>query len=381
MSVWEPLEASRVVTGLARQIASGEVAHAWLLLGPAGSGKRPTSVAMAASIQCPEQPGVGCGKCSTCLRVLRHRHPDVHHIVPEGPLIPVDVIRESVIPEAARSPFEASMKVFIIEEAERMNPAAQNALLKTLEEPPGDTVFILISDREEELLETISSRCRVVRLEAVPEQRIVELLTRQGVSDEAALIAARVSDGDLERALAVATDDATGNRRSLWLAIPHRLSSPVEALDAAAEILQEVKAGVSDLEVAQKAEAQELADILGERRGTAAARNALAKKHKREQKRREEELLGEALQTIGSFYRDVLAIRTGGVEAVSNIDIMDDLEAWAKGDVQDAALLRAAERCVETRASFVSNANPTLAMEATLVEVGHLVPAASRVHG
>lgn len=273
------------------------------------------------------------------------------------------------------------MKVFIIEEAERMNPAAQNALLKTLEEPPGDTVFILISDREEELLETISSRCRVVRLEAVPEQRIVELLTRQGVSDEAALIAARVSDGDLERALAVATDDATGNRRSLWLAIPHRLSSPVEALDAAAEILQEVKAGVSDLEVAQKAEAQELADILGERRGTAAARNALAKKHKREQKRREEELLGEALQTIGSFYRDVLAIRTGGVEAVSNIDIMDDLEAWAKGDVQDAALLRAAERCVETRASFVSNANPTLAMEATLVEVGHLVPAASRVHG
>lgn len=381
MSVWEPLEASRVVSGLARQIASGEIAHAWLLLGPSGSGKRPTSVAMAAAIQCPEQPGVGCGKCSTCLRVLRHRHPDVHHVVPEGPLIPVDMIRESVIPEAARSPFEATKKVFIIEEAERMNPAAQNALLKTLEEPPGDTVFILISDREEELLETISSRCRVVRLEAVPEQRIVELLARQGVSEEAALIAARVSDGDLERALAVATDDATGSRRSLWLSIPHRLSSPVEALDAAAEILQEVKSGVGDLDVAQKAEAQELADILGERRGTAAARNALAKKHKREQKRREEELLGEALQTIGSFYRDVLAIRTGGVEAVANIDIMDDLEAWAKADVSAAALLRAAERCVETRASFVSNANPTLAMEATLVEVGHLVPAASRVHG
>ena len=381
MTVWEPLEASRVVTGLAKQIESGEIAHAWLLLGPAGSGKRPTSVAMAAAIQCPEQPRVGCGKCSTCLRVLRHRHPDVHHIVPEGPLIPVDVIRESVIPEAARSPFEATMKVFIIEEAERMNPAAQNALLKTLEEPPGDTVFILISDREEELLETISSRCRVVRLEAVPEQRIVELLTRQGVTEESALIAARVSDGDLERALAVATDDATGKRRTLWLSIPHRLSSPVEALDAAAEILQEVKAGVADLEFAQKAEAQELADILGERRGTAAARNALAKRHKREQKRREEGLLGEALQTIGSFYRDVLALRTGGVEAVSNIDMMDDLEAWSKADVRDAALLRAAERCVETRASFVSNANPTLAMEATLVEIGHLVPAASRVHG
>lgn len=381
MTVWEPLESSRTVTGLAKQVASGEVAHAWLLLGPAGSGKRPTSVAMAAAIQCPDKPGVGCGKCSTCLRILRHRHPDVHHIIPEGPLIPVDVIRESVIPEASRSPFEARMKVFIIEEAERMNPAAQNALLKTLEEPPGDTVFILISDREEELLETISSRCRVVRLEPVPEQRIVELLTRQGVNDESALIAARVSDGDLERALSVATDDATGKRRRLWLSIPHRLSSPVDALDAAAEILQEVKIGLQDLEAAQKVEAQELADILGERRGTAAARNALAKKHKRELRRREEELLGEALQTVASFYRDVLVLRSGGAEAVSNIDIMDDLEAWVSAEVDDRSLLRAAERCVDTRATFVSNANPTLAMEATLVEIGHLVPAAARVHG
>jgi DNA polymerase III subunit delta' len=381
MSVWEPLEVSRTVTGLAKQVASGEIAHAWLLLGPAGSGKRPTSVAMAAAIQCREEPGVGCGKCSTCLRILRHRHPDVHHIVPEGPLIPVDVIREQVIPEAARSPFEATMKVFIIEEAERMNPAAQNALLKTLEEPPGDTVFILISDREEELLETISSRCRVVRLEPVPEQRIVELLVRQGITEEAALIAARVSDGDLERALAVATDDITGKRRRLWLQIPHRLSSPVDALDAAVEVLEEAKLGVHDLEFHQKAEAQELADILGERRGTAAARNALAKKHKRELKRREEELLGEALQTIASFYRDVLALRAGGVEAVSNIDMFDELEAWARSDVTDRALLRATERCLETRATFVSNANPTLAMEATLVEIGHLVPATARVHG
>jgi DNA polymerase-3 subunit delta' len=381
MTVWDPLEASRVVTGLARQVASGEVAHAWLLLGPAGSGKRPTSVAMAAAIQCPEQPGVGCGRCSMCLRVLRQRHPDVHHIVPEGPLIPVDVIRESVIPEASRSPFEARMKVFIIEEAERMNPAAQNALLKTLEEPPGDTVFILISDREEELLETISSRCRVVRLEPVPEHRIIELLTRQGVADEAALIAARVSDGDLERALAIALDDSAGERRRLWLSIPRRLSSPVEALDAAAEIIEEVKQSLKVVETNQKVETQELADFLGERRGTAAARNALAKKHKRELRRREEELLGEALHTIASFYRDVVVLRSGGVEAVSNIDLMNELESWSTASIDDGALIRAAERCVDTRASFLSNANPTLAMEATLVEIGHLVPADARVHG
>jgi len=379
MSVWGPLVESRTVAGLARQVASGEIAHAWLLLGPAGSGKRPTSTAMAAAILCPVEPWTGCGECSTCLRVLRHRHPDAHHIVPEGPLIPVDVIREVVVPEAARSPFEAQMKVFVIEEAERMNPAAQNALLKTLEEPPGDTVFILISDREDEVLETIRSRCRVVRLEPLPEQKIVDLLIRQGVAEEAALIAARVSDGDLERALAIALDDQTGERRRTWLSIPRRLVSPVDALDAAADVLQEVKAALTTLEATQKIETQELADILGERRGTAAARNALAKKHKRELRRREEELLGEALQTIASFYRDVLVLRSGGSEAVTNIDLMEELEPWVAAEVDDRSLLRAAERCVDARASFMSNANPTLAIESTLVEIGHLVPADARV--
>ena len=271
------------------------------------------------------------------------------------------------------------MKVFVIEEAERMNPAAQNALLKTLEEPLADTVFILISDREDELLDTIRSRCRVVRLEPVPEQRIVELLERQGVTAQDALLAARVSDGDLERAFAVALDDTAGERRALWLSIPRRLVSPVDALDAAAAVLDEVKTGVKALEVNQKQEAQELADILGERRGTAAARNALSKKHKRELKRREEELLGEALQTIASFYRDVLALRSGGAEAVVNIDIMSELEGWTSAEVDDVALLRACERCIEARASFMSNANLTLAIEATLVEIGHLVPAEARV--
>ncbi|HWC13015.1 MAG TPA: DNA polymerase III subunit delta' [Actinomycetota bacterium] len=379
MSVWGPLEASPVIAGVARQIAAGEVAHAWLLLGPAGAGKRPAAAAMAAALQCSVEPGVGCGTCSTCLRILRHRHPDVHHIVPEGPLIPVDVIRELVLPEAARSPFEARTKVFVIEEAERMNPAAQNALLKTLEEPLPDTVFVLISDREDELLETIRSRCRVVRLEPVPEQRIVELLERQGVTAHDALVAARVAGGDLERALTVALDDAARDRRTLWLSIPRKLLSPVDALDAAAEILDEVRRGVKALEVHQKDEAQELADVIGERRGTAAARNALAKKHKRELKRKEEELLGEALQTIASFYRDVIALRSGGAEAVVNIDTMAELETWTGAEVDDAALLRACERCIEARSSFISNANLTLAIEATLVEIAHLVPADARV--
>lgn len=379
MTVWDTLAPSPALQGLQRQVATGEVAHAWLLLGPAGSGKRPTAAAMAAALNCAVQAGVGCGECSICHRILRRRFPDVHHIVPEGPLIPVDVVRETIVPEAARSPFEGRTKVFIIEEAERMNPAAQNALLKTLEEPQPDTVFVLISDDEDDLLETIRSRCRVMRLDAVPEERIVELLRRQGAGDEAALVAARVAEGELERAVDLATDPVVAGRRRSWLGIPRRLSSPVDAQDAATEILAEVKAAVGALETQQKVELQELDDILGKGRGTASMRNAMLKRQKRELRRHEEEVLGEALASLASFYRDVIAVRAGGHDAVTNIDALTELEHWAGAAISDGAFVRAMQVCVEARAALIRNANPSLQIEATLVELASFAPASARV--
>jgi DNA polymerase-3 subunit delta' len=384
MSVWDELQSSRVTEGLAVQMASGTAPQAWLLLGPTGSGKRPAALAMAASLNCPEEPGIGCGVCWTCTRIARRRHPDVHHIVPEGPLIPVDLIREIVIPEAARSPFEASYKVFVIEEAERMNPAAQNALLKTLEEPQPDTMFVLISDREEDLLETIRSRCRTVRLEPLSEDSIVDALARSGASAEAGRLAARLSDGDLERAHALALDDSAAARRAVWMSIPPRLVSPVDALDAAVEIAETAGEAVKAHETAQKIEVRELADALGEGRGTAAARNALAKRHRRELRRLEETVLGEALQTIGGFYRDILAARAGDPSVVANADFATEIEVWAGSDVSEAALVEALERCATAGGALARNANQQLVVESTLVELARLVPpplsAAARSH-
>lgn len=374
MSVWDLLQGSRAAEGLAAQMASGEVAHSWLLLGPSGSGKRPAALAMAAAANCDVERGVGCGHCSVCTRILRGRYPDVHQIAPEGPLIPVDVVRESIIPEAARSPFEGRCKVFVIEEADRMNDAAQNALLKTLEEPQPDTIFVLISDHEDELLETIRSRCRIVRLEPVSEQRIVELLCKYGTPEEVAVLAARLSEGDYELARAFATDESVRDRRARWITLPSRLRSPVAALDAAVEVLDAARAAVKERESTQKTEVAELADALGEGRGTAAARNALAKRHKRELKRLEEDVMAEALRSLASFYRDVVAMRTGGAEAITNIDLRDEIEAWARAPVGEAALMAAIARCISTQASFQNNANLTLAIEATLVELARLTP-------
>jgi DNA polymerase-3 subunit delta' len=378
MTVWDRIKGSRALEGLSRQIGSGDIAHAWLLLGSAGSGKRAAATAMAAALNCTDMPGVGCGRCSSCLRTLRNRYPDVHFVVPEGPLIPVDTIRESVIPEAARSPFEGRYKIFVIDEAERMNDAAQNALLKTLEEPEPDTVFILVSDQEEELLETIRSRCRVVRLEPVSEQRIIELLAGEGVSDETALLTARLSEGDAERARTLAFDAAATERRDFWTHIPRRLSSPVDALDAAAEIVAEAGEAVAARAAAQKTEVIELAEATGEGRGTAAARNALATRHRRELRRLEEEVLGDALQSLASFYRDVLAVRRGASDAAANLDLMRELEQWADSDVADEALLACVERCVVARGTLSKNANQLLAMEATLLELSRRAPAPAR---
>ncbi|HEX2051758.1 MAG TPA: DNA polymerase III subunit delta' [Actinomycetota bacterium] len=379
MSVWDRVAGSRAAAALARQVAAGGVAHAWLLLGAPGSGKQATAVCMAAALECPVRPAAGCGECSSCLRVVRQRHPDVHHVVPEGPLIPVDTVREAIIPEAARSPFEGAYKVFVVEEADRMNDAAQNALLKTLEEPQPDTVFVLVSDHEDDLLETIRSRCRVVRLDPVPEERIVELLRAEGAADDVALLAARAADGDGDRARALAFDDHVAARRRFWAGVPARLTSPVDALDAATEVVEAARAEVKARERAQRDAVAELADAMGEGRGTATARNALAKRHRRELRRVEELVLGEALAALGSFYRDVVALRRGASDAVVNLDRLDELDAWAAADVGDAALLAAAERCVTARASLTRNANVPLQLEATLLELARLAPPPARL--
>jgi DNA polymerase-3 subunit delta' len=380
MSVWAPLAGSVATEGLARQVRSREGAQSWLLLGPTGSGKKAAALAIAAALNCQTAPGEGCGDCSTCRRIMRQRHPDVHHVIPEGPIIPVDVIREVVIPEAARSPFEARRKVFVIEEGHRMNPAAQNALLKTLEEPHVDTVFVLISDQEEDLLETIRSRCLIVRLDPVSEERIVTILVDEGAPDDMALLAARLSEGDLVRARSIAFGSDALERRRLWMLVPSRLEGPTEALDLAIEIQESIREVVSGRAVKQAQEVAELAEALGEVRGTAAARNALAKRHRRELRRLEEEILGEALTTIASFYRDVLATRWGGDEGLTNIDLLEEIRMWAASEVDDAALVAAIDRCTAARAALSKNANPTVALEATLLEVARLAPPPGRAH-
>jgi len=371
MSVWDGL-AGRAVGGIQRQLAEGEISHAWLLSGPSGAGKGAVSDAMSAALNCLDEPLRGCNQCSSCRRVMSRAHPDVHRVGPEGSVIAVDAIRDGVIPEATRSPFEGRYKVFVLEQAELMNEAAQSSLLKTLEEPQPDTVFILLSHSEEEILETIRSRCRIVRLEPTSERHLVALLEREGASAETALMAARLSEGDAGAARRWAFDSPVGERRSLWLSIPRRLRSTTDAIDAASEILDQARAAGAAQKRAHAQETRALADVIGEGRGTGTARSALALRHRREQRHAEEAVLGEALGTLAGFYRDVVAVRRGSTESIANLDRIDELQEWAGSSVSDGALMGAVERLIAGRAALLSNANVVLALEAALAEVTRL---------
>ena len=167
MSSWQGLVGQDHVVGLLRgAIARDRVPHAYLFSGPAGAPLVDTALALAAALNCQRAPGEGCGgDCDACAKIIGGFHPDVVTLVREGAaqIVPIESVRAQVIARLGLPPHEAAVRVFIIEEATAMAPPAANALLKTLEEPPARTLFVLCTTAPEQLLPTIRSRCQRIR--------------------------------------------------------------------------------------------------------------------------------------------------------------------------------------------------------------------------
>src|SRR4029450_12651372 len=176
--------------------------HAYVLAGPEGGGKQLAARAVAAALLC--KPG-GCGPCRDCRLALEDRHPNEVVVEPEGRDIHVETVRTEIWHPAYRTAPEPGRKVFVIREADRLNPAAADVLLKVLEEPPADAVLLLLSARPDELPETVISRCHVVSFLPLPEAYVAEALRHEGVEDATALLAARLAGGNLGRARRIAT--------------------------------------------------------------------------------------------------------------------------------------------------------------------------------
>lgn len=174
MSVWQGLQGQeRAVAQLRRTIALGRVPHAYLFSGPPGAPLYDAAIAIAMALCCQRSPGEGCGgapdeMCGPCAKIASGIHPDVVTLAREGAaqIVPIESVRNQVIARVAFPPHEGAIRVFIVEEATSMAPPAANALLKTLEEPPTRTLFVLCTTAPDQLLPTIRSRCQRVRLAA-----------------------------------------------------------------------------------------------------------------------------------------------------------------------------------------------------------------------
>ena len=191
----------RVLTAAA---LSGRVAHAYLFSGPEGVGKRLCALAFARLLNCtaPEDEEQGRA-CPSCRKIERNTHPDVFVLEPEGSKeIKVGQIREQVEERLQRTPVEGRYKVAVVDDAHRMNAAAQNAFLKTLEEPPPRTVMVLVTEEPGALLPTVRSRCQHLVFSPLPLDEVSRELEARGVlAGQEALEAAAIAGGSLGRAL------------------------------------------------------------------------------------------------------------------------------------------------------------------------------------
>lgn len=309
----------RVIEVFRRALRSGKTSHSYLFEGPAGCGRRTTALALVQAIFCTEQGDDACGVCAACRKVVAGSHADIHYIEPDGQFIKIEQVRE-LQRDLALRPYEAPRKACIIESAERFNQAAGNSLLKTLEEPPGNAIIILLTENAGMLLPTIRSRCQLIRFSPLSTENIRLLLERRGVTPEAAQLLAPMAGGSIQRAQEL-DNEALANRRTTLL---ERLS----ALDR-----------------------NRIATIFdaSEELGTS----------------RDETL--ETLDMLISFMQDTAHMGAGSADIV-NQAARPALEGFAvKWPLQRA--LQILEDCLETRRSVQRNANAKLALDRLFLRI------------
>lgn len=212
---------SAVNEGLVREFQEGRQVHAYLFLGPRGIGKKTFSNRLGQILFCTDAKKP-CGICGGCTRFLHGVHQDVL-TVDDDKMLTVDVIR-SLIETVGTATFEGGNRAVYLPHADRMNQAAQNCLLKTLEEPPRGTVFFLMAEDESKLLPTIISRCRVVRMAPLNTQQIQEALKRYRIDDAHHL--AVLSRGIIGQAIEMAGNDHYRSLRETVLLYVFQLNKP-----------------------------------------------------------------------------------------------------------------------------------------------------------
>lgn len=328
----------RLLQLLSRAVARDTLPPALLLAGPSGVGKRRAAMSLARAINCLSPVAGGdferdaCGACAACRRIERGVHPDVIVLVPgDSGAIKIDPVRD-VVDRAGFRPFEARRRVVIIDEADALVEAAQSALLKTLEEPPSASVFLLVSSMPDALLPTVRSRCPRLRFAALSPAEVASVLMRDhGYSESDARVTAADADGSVGRALAASSADLG------------------EARDDARRLLEETARTANP---AQRLEA--VKSLTGTKGGTPAE---------------ERDRTSARCRALASLLRDLGVLATGADRRVlANADLATELERLSQAFDRDRSL-RAHASVDRALGALERNASPKVVADWLVLQI------------
>ncbi len=328
--------------------------HAYLLAGPAGSGKREAARAFAAELLSRGARDPDNARA----RVHSGAHPDLTWVAPSGAAeMRRSDVSDAVVAAATHTPFESTRRIFVLERVDAMTDAAANTLLKTLEEPPSYVVLLLLTDRLGQVLPTIASRCQPVRFDPAPPAALAARLQDEGVPVPTALACARLSLGDGDRAALLATEAGAALRASAeaFVRAPAAQRPWRAVLEAGG-----VRAAVARAQLERlRDEELDFLPAKDKRRKS----SEYDERIRRAERRVRTETIDHVLQLAGLWLRDVSCVTAGAAELAHNADRAAELAADAEGR-SPAALREASELIEDTRARLAFNVAEELALEA-----------------
>jgi DNA polymerase-3 subunit delta' len=357
---------ARLVLGAA---LADKPSHAYLFHGPAGTGKAAAARAFAAELLAAAESDPGAAR----IRAMHGSHPDLTWVEPSGVhVMRVEDIEEPVVAAATHTPFESRRRVFVLERVDTMNDEVANRLLKTLEEPAHFVHLILLTDQLGQVIDTVVSRCQLVRFDPLPRERIAERLESQGIPPDQADAAARLALGDGRRAEFL----AAGEGRALRADVEAMVRAALADADGAAEPWRAL------LERAEEARAQAEADIAQKRderlelepkdRERRTLEKEFEEMAKRAGRRERTRVLDLGLELATLTFRDLVCVAEGARDAVLATDRIETLAGAAQA--RDARRLReAAELCEDVRQSLQLNVQEDLALTSLTLRLRRLV--------
>jgi DNA polymerase-3 subunit delta' len=298
--IWDDVVGQTAAVERLRVAAARGPVHAYLFVGPAGSTKLQAARAFASLLLTGgEDPDTRDARL-----ILRGEHPDVREVRRTGAAISKDQADE-IVRESALTPSEGTAKVMILEEFHLLAAPGAARLLKTIEEPPESTTFLVLADHVTTDLVTIASRCARIDFRAIGPDVVAARLVSEGIGPAEAMAAARASHGDLDRARILATDPALSERRAAFAGAPHRLDGTgAAALRVAAELLAMIDAAAAPLAERHAEEVRQLDERIAAHGERGSGRKQLDERHKRELRRHRTDELRSGLAAMAATYRD-----------------------------------------------------------------------------